>query len=48
MKVYQVQKEQIMESPINVTSFNFNKSKVHSILKDKQGNLWLGFSRKEL
>lgn len=46
MKVYQVQKEQIMESPINVTSFNFNKSKVHSILKDKQGNLWLGFFQK--
>lgn len=46
MKVYNVQQEQIMESPVNITSFNFDKSKVHSILKDKQGNIWLGFFQK--
>lgn len=46
MKVYNVQQGQIMESPVNITSFNFDKSKVHSILKDKQGNIWLGFFQK--
>ena len=30
MKVYNIQKGQIMESPVNITSFNFDKSKVHS------------------
>lgn len=46
MKVYNIREERIMESPVNITSFNFNKSKVHSILKDKQGNIWLGFFQK--
>ena len=46
MKVYNIQKGQIMESPVNITSFNFDKSKVHSILKDNQGNIWLGFFQK--
>ena len=46
MKVYDVRKGVITESPVNITSFNFNKSKVHSILKDKQGNIWLGFFQK--
>ncbi len=46
MKVYNIPKKQIVESPVNITSFNFDKSKVHAILKDRQGNIWLGFFQK--
>ena len=38
----------IMESPVNITSFNFDKSKVHSILKDNQGIYGWDSSKKEL
>ena len=46
MKVYNIREETITDLPINITSFNFNKSKIHSILKDRQGNIWLGFFQK--
>ena len=48
MKVYDTQEQKIKEANFNITTFNLKKAKVHSILKDKIGNIWLGFSRKEL
>lgn len=46
MKVYDIRKGTIEESRLNITSFNFDKAKIHSILKDRQGNIWLGFFQK--
>lgn len=36
----------INDSKISITSFDFSKSKVHSILEDKDHNLWLGLFQK--
>ena len=46
MKIYDTQKQKIKEANFNVTTFNLKKAKVHSILKDKIGNIWLGFFQK--
>ncbi len=32
----------ISESNLNVTTFDFSKAKIHSLLKDKSGNTWMG------
>ncbi|MBR6539500.1 MAG: hybrid sensor histidine kinase/response regulator, partial [Bacteroides sp.] len=36
----------VEESNLSVSSININKAKVHSLLKDKQGNTWLGCFQK--
>jgi len=36
----------LKDSKINTTSFDFSKSKIHSILEDKDRNLWLGIFEK--
>lgn len=46
LKIYNTEKQTIEEGNINTASFDFKKSKVHSILKDKQGNIWLGLFQK--
>lgn len=46
MKVYDTQEQKIKEANFNITTFNLKKAKVHSILKDKIGNIWLGFFQK--
>ncbi|WP_281645050.1 hybrid sensor histidine kinase/response regulator transcription factor [Bacteroides zoogleoformans] len=46
MKIYNIQKQAIEENPVIATAFDSNKAKVHSILKDRQGNIWLGFFQK--
>lgn len=46
MKIYDTQKQKIKEANFNVTTFNLKKAKVHSILKDKIGNIWLAFSKR--
>lgn len=46
MKIYNTFTQTIQEGDINVNSFNFDKAKVHSILKDRQGNTWLGLFQK--
>ena len=46
MKIYDTQKQKIKEANFNITTFNLKKAKVHSILKDKIGNIWLGFFQK--
>ncbi len=46
MKVYDIAKQQIIEPQLTINTFDLDKSKVHSILKDRAGNLWLGFFQK--
>ncbi|GAB3949701.1 two-component regulator propeller domain-containing protein [Spirosoma harenae] len=38
----------ILDLNTNVTGFDFSKSKVHSILEDKAGNIWIGTFQKGL
>lgn len=46
MKVYDIDERQIKESNFQFASFNINTSKIHSIVKDKVGNIWMGFYQK--
>ncbi|WP_207431390.1 hybrid sensor histidine kinase/response regulator transcription factor [Sabulibacter ruber] len=46
VKIYDLTKKIITEGNFNVTTFDFKKSKVHSILEDQVGNLWLGIYQK--
>lgn len=46
VKVYHVDEKKITNADFNVTSFDFEKSKVHAILKDETGNIWLGIYQK--
>lgn len=46
IKVYDIPKKQVVEGKLNVTTFDLNKSKIHSIMKDRAGNIWLGFFQK--
>lgn len=46
LKIYDTDKQIIEEGNISTTGFDFKKSKIHSILKDKQGNIWLALFQK--
>lgn len=46
LKIYNTMIRSITDSELSYTRFNFYKSKIHSILKDNQGNLWLGLYQK--
>ncbi|MDL2310185.1 response regulator [Parabacteroides sp. OttesenSCG-928-B22] len=46
LKVYKSQEGKIVESDLDVTIVDFDNSKIHSILKDSYGNIWLGIYRK--
>lgn len=46
MKVYDIQEQKIKEANFNITTFDLTKAKIHSILKDRMGNIWLGFFQK--
>lgn len=46
MKTYSPQTGQITDWNFNIATFDFAKSKVHSIMKDNLGNLWLGIFQK--
>lgn len=46
IKVYDTRTKRIKESEFNITSFNFNKSEISSIMKDRTGNIWLGINSK--
>ncbi|MDR0938291.1 MAG: response regulator [Mediterranea sp.] len=46
MKVYNILRQRIEEAELSITTFDLTKSKVHSIMKDHSGNLWLGFFQK--
>ncbi len=46
LKVYREDKQQIEDFIINTAPFDFTDGKIHSILQDKKGNLWLGLFQK--
>lgn len=46
VKIYLADEKRITNADFNVTSFDFDKSKVHTMLKDETGNLWLGIYQK--
>jgi signal transduction histidine kinase/ligand-binding sensor domain-containing protein/DNA-binding response OmpR family regulator len=46
MRIYDPQKREILKGNFNIDTFDFSKEKVHSILQDESGNLWLGIYQK--
>ncbi|MBD2704641.1 response regulator [Spirosoma sp. BT702] len=48
VKYFDPATNKIMDLNTNGTSFDFSKSKVHSILEDKAGNIWIGTFQKGL
>lgn len=44
--VYDTIKKKIAVANMNITNFDFSTSKIHSILVDKNGNLWMGLYQK--
>ncbi|MDR0658753.1 MAG: response regulator [Mediterranea sp.] len=48
LKEYDADKNRIVDCVMNAAPFDFSKSKVHSILQDKDDNLWLGIFQKGL
>lgn len=46
MKIYRKGDVELMDEDFNVITFDFSKSKVHSILEDQSGNIWLGIFQK--
>lgn len=46
MKIYKPGEAQIGDESFNVMTFDFSKSKVHSILEDENRNIWLGIFQK--
>ena len=48
LKEYNADKNSIVDCQMNAAPFDFSKSKVHSLLQDKDNNLWLGIFQKGL
>ncbi|NDV81940.1 two-component regulator propeller domain-containing protein [Bacteroides sp. 51] len=46
LKEYNADKNSIVDCQMNAAPFDFSKSKVHSLLQDKDNNLWLGIFQK--
>ena len=46
VKIYDIQEKKIKDSNFNITTLDFSKAKVHSIMKDNQGNTWIGCYQK--
>lgn len=46
MKVYRPSADRLENVHVSTVGFNFDKAKVHSVLEDNQGNLWLGLFQK--
>ena len=46
VKTYNYQKNQLENLEIKSSPFDFSKTKVHSILQDKAGNMWFGLFQK--
>ncbi len=46
MKTYHIDTKKIESNNLNIVSFDFDKAKVHTILKDQQNNIWLGLFQK--
>lgn len=46
VKIYNPLKDQLEDYRINSASVDFSKGKVHSIMEDRDGNLWIGLFQK--
>lgn len=46
LKLYDIEEKKIKEANFNTAAFNLQNAKIHSVLKDKMGNIWLGFFQK--
>ncbi|MCL2097384.1 MAG: response regulator [Bacteroidales bacterium] len=46
LKVYNEEKDEMENFEVNAVSFDFNKSKIHAILEDHNGGIWLGMFQK--
>ncbi|MDR1005215.1 MAG: response regulator [Prevotellaceae bacterium] len=46
MKVYDIHTHTFVSRPLNITTFDPRQAKIHSILKDRAGNLWYGLFQK--
>lgn len=46
LKEYNVKENRIEDCEINAAPFDFSKSKVHSLIEDKDNNLWMGIFQK--
>ncbi|MDL2244865.1 response regulator [Parabacteroides sp. OttesenSCG-928-J18] len=46
LKVYKAKEKRIVDSGFDVTIVDFDNSKIHSILKDNYGNMWIGIHQK--
>jgi len=46
VKVYKADRKRIIDNDFNVTIFDLEKSKVHTLLKDEGGNIWMGIYQK--
>lgn len=46
MKIYDLKKKVIQDANFNVTTFDFEHAKIHCVLEDRSGNLWLGIFQK--
>lgn len=46
VKIYNIREKKIKDSNFNITTLDFSKAKVHSLIKDNQGNTWIGCFQK--
>jgi signal transduction histidine kinase/ligand-binding sensor domain-containing protein/DNA-binding response OmpR family regulator len=46
LKVYDPTYKKFIENKYNIPTFDFTKSKIHSIIEDKSGDIWLGIFQK--
>lgn len=46
IKIYNPDRKKITDSDFNVSVFDLDKSKVHTLIRDKDGNFWLGIYQK--
>lgn len=46
LKIFNPERKKISEGNVSLNAFDFSKSKVHSIMEDKAGNMWFGIYQK--
>lgn len=46
LKIFDPKTRKISSGDFNVNTLDFSKSKIHSIMEDKKGNVWLGIHQK--
>lgn len=46
LKIYDTRNGKLTNSDVSLATFDFQKAKIHTIIKDKRGNTWLGLYQK--